>query len=83
MLCTYTNNETGQRCEIEAMPCVKYCQQHITCSDDQLLFTACTAIRNDNTACKAPVLDQSAENPLCLQHKRLEVMQFFYNLSCF
>lgn len=73
MTCSYSDPETGRQCDDPAMPCVRFCQQHITYSNDQLLFTACTALRSDNTTCRAPVLDQTSENPLCLQHKRLEV----------
>ncbi|KAK6639287.1 hypothetical protein RUM43_007559 [Polyplax serrata] len=71
ILCSYANPESGQKCQEHAMPCIKFCQQHITQSNDQLLFTSCSALRSDNTSCQAAVLNQSMENPLCLQHKRL------------
>lgn len=75
MLCTFNDSETGRQCGDPAMPFVKFCQQHIRLASDQLLFTMCSALESDNSVCRAPVLDQTSDHPLCLQHKRLEVIK--------
>lgn len=57
-------------CKNEALIFTAFCPQHITQSDEQQLFTPCTAKFADNKPCRVPVFDISHELPLCREHAR-------------
>lgn len=57
-------------CNQAALPCTKFCANHIMSSSDQVLFDFCTAKFSDNTQCSRPVFDVAHELPLCAEHAR-------------
>ncbi|KAJ8978968.1 hypothetical protein NQ317_001440 [Molorchus minor] len=60
----------ADKCLKPALPCTKYCMEHIMANTEQMLFEYCTAKFADNTQCSTPVFDIMHELPLCAEHAR-------------
>lgn len=50
---------------------------------DQLLFEHCTAKFSDNTQCCVPVFDICHELPLCFEHGKKHVSNFFFPFNIY